>query len=119
MGIRAHIKTLPSALRQPTDPFLNTEDLPVGAHDSIAIDLNVSVLGGTSPTVQFFWDRLGDDGQYYAIWTSAVISATGKTSTTLGPGCAVNVNLGMTGRLRWVFGGTSPTATFSGSIIGT
>lgn len=97
----------------------NSGDLVVDAYTELAVDANLSVVTGTSPTIQFFVDRKGADGFYYPIWQqSSASTTTGMVSTSIGAGCASNQAFGATIRLRWVIGGTSPSWTFSFSIIG-
>lgn len=94
---------------------------------TLAIDIDITDKQGTSPTVQFFLDRLGADGTTnFNIWASSVQSVSGASpgtpiliSTSAGPGCIINQEIGSSGRLRWMIGGTAtPGAKFSVSIIG-
>ena len=98
----------------------NSGDLAVGAYTEIGIDINTTAQTGTNPTVQYFWERKGADGIYYVLWQTAVLSsATNTISTSVGAGMAYNQSLGLTGRLRWVFGGTAtPGFTMSINIYG-
>jgi hypothetical protein len=97
----------------------NASGLAVGAFTEIAIDANITAITGTSPTIQFFIDRLGADGAtYFNIWSSSAISAVSALSTSIGAGLAVTQSFGSIIRFRWVVGGTSPSFTFSASIIG-
>lgn len=97
----------------------NSADLAVGSFAELAIDINLTGNQGTSPTIQFFVERKGADGVYYAIYSGSVLSATGPQSISLGAGCATNQAFGAVARLRWIIGGTStPGWTFSYSIIG-
>jgi len=96
----------------------NTPNLPVAEFSELAVDVNVTAVSGTSPTLNLYLDRLGGDGNWYNIWASAQITAVGTVSTTVGAGCATNQAFGNWVRLRWVIGGTSPSFTFSASIIG-
>lgn len=97
----------------------NSGDLAVGMYTELAIDANLSAVSGTSPTIQFFVDRKGADGSYYPIWQqSSASTAIGQVSTSIGAGCSSNQAFGSTIRLRWTIGGTSPSWTFSYSIIG-
>jgi hypothetical protein len=96
----------------------NTVSLSVGQDHTLFIGINLTALGGTSPTAQFFVDTLGADGVWYQIWASATMSGAGQVTTSIGPGLATTADFGDTIRLRWSLGGTSPTATFSASIKG-
>ncbi len=98
----------------------NSGDLVVGPYTEVGIDINTTVQSGTSPTVQFFWERKGADGLYYILWQSAILTvATNTLSTSIGAGMAYNQSLGMTGRLRWAIGGSaSPSYTFSVNVYG-
>lgn len=96
----------------------NSGDITVGAYTEISIDINTTAQSGTNPTLQLFWERKGADGIYYVLWQSAVLTAATNTlSTSVGTGMAYNQSLGLTGRMRWVVGGTStPTYTMSINI---
>lgn len=98
----------------------NSGDLDVSRLREISIDINTTAQAGTSPTIQFFWDRKGADGVYYPVWQSAVLTAASNTlSTSVGPGLAYNQSLGTIGRLRWNVGGSAtPTWTFSPNVYG-
>lgn len=96
----------------------NFGDLGVGSCRRIAIDVNITAVSGTSPTIQFFIDRKDIFGNYYNIWSSNTVSAATMISTTIGAFAAINQAIGATVRLRWTITGTSPSFTFSASIIG-
>ncbi|SRR6266487_31118 len=98
----------------------NSGDLTVGAYTEISLDINTTAQSGTSPTLQLFYERKGADGIYYVLWQSAVLTVAANTlSTSIGSGMAYNQSLGLTGRLRWVVGGSAtPTYTFSANIQG-
>ncbi len=83
-----------------------------------AVDVNVTAASGTSPTLALYLDRQGADGIWYNVWTSSSITAAGTASTSVGPGCVTGAVLTGAIRLRWVLGGTSPSFTFSASIVG-
>ena len=97
---------------------------------SLAVDINVTALtGGTSPTIQFWVDRLGADSNWYNVWTSGTTGVAALYSVDIG---AFSLNysypttqaqhavLTGTTRFRWAFGGTAnPTSvTFSASVVG-
>lgn len=98
----------------------NSGDLTIGPYTEISIDINTTAQSGTNPTLQLFWERKGADNIYYVLWQSAVLTAATNTlSTSIGAGMAYNQSLGLTGRLRWVIGGSAtPTYTFSANIYG-
>lgn len=98
----------------------NSGDLTVGPYTEIGIDITTTAQSGTSPTIQYFYERKGADGLYYPLWQSAVLTLAANTlSTSIGLGMAYNQSLGLTGRLRWVIGGSAtPTFTHSLNIYG-
>jgi hypothetical protein len=96
----------------------NSADLAVGSYAELTVDVNITSVSGTSPTLQMFVDRKGADGVYYPIWQSMTISAATAVSTTIGAGMSIAQGFGALVRLRWVIGGTSASITFSGSLIG-
>jgi len=94
----------------------NSGDLAVGSYHEVSIDINTTAQSGTSPTIQYFFERKGADGLYYVLWQSAVLTLAANTlSTSVGPGLAYNQSLGNTDRLRWVVGG-SATPTFTHTL---
>jgi hypothetical protein len=100
----------------------NSGDLTVGTYREIGIDITTTAQSGTNPTIQFFYERKGNEGTpvYYVLWQSAVLTIAANTlSTSIGAGMAYNQSLGSTGRLRWVVGGSNtPIYTFSANIYG-
>ena len=87
------------------------------AVSTLAVDVNVTAASGTSPTLQLVLERQGADGIWYAVWSPTSITAVGTASTSVGPGCATAASLTGAIRLRWVVGGTTPSFTFSASIV--
>jgi hypothetical protein len=99
----------------------NSGILLVGNYAEIAVDINGTSKQGTSPTIQFFIDRLGVDGIYYPLWASSIQSTTPFTgcSTSIGAGLAISQSFGGTVQFRWVIGGSSsPGYVYSVSLIG-
>lgn len=96
----------------------NSGDLAVDGFDQLALDVNVSALTGTSPSVTFVLNRKGADGVYYPIWTSAAQTAVGKLSTSAGISAPINHCVGSVMRLDWMVAGTSVSLTFTASLIG-
>jgi hypothetical protein len=101
-------------------PGGNTVDLTVGPFSELVVDIRTTTNQGTTPTIQFFIDRKGADGQYYNIWSSSSISsAASSISTSIGAGCTVAQGFGSVVQFRWVIGGTAtPGWNFTASIIG-
>lgn len=94
-------------------------DLDVSKCRRIAVDINITAVSGTSPTIQFFVDRKDVNGIYYNIWSSNTVSAVTPISTTIGAFATINQAFGATVKLRWTITGSSPSFTFSASITGT
>lgn len=95
--------------------------LVVGPYAELAVDVNITAKTGTTPTIQFFVDRIGADSIAYNIWSSNVVNNTAPTqvSTSIGSGFSTNQSFGSTIQFRWVIGGSaSPGYTYSVSIIG-
>lgn len=90
-------------------------------HSLFAVDVTFTAFtGGTAPTVQFFIDRQGNDGNWYQIFAGGVLSAAGVTSTSIGHGLQTTHAPTGTCRLRWVLAGTvaATAVTFSASVTG-
>ena len=93
-------------------------NLTVGIYKELAIDVNISVITGTTPTYILAVDRLGADGVYYTIYTGTAITAVGVVSVSLGVGASTNVAFGNVIRVREIVGGTTPSVTRSISVLG-
>ncbi len=96
----------------------STAFLNVSSFRELAVDINVTAVSGTVPSCTFKVDRLGADGIWYNVWTSAAITAAGTASTSVGPGLATSASFGDVVRLTWTISGTTPSFTFSASIVG-
>lgn len=98
----------------------NSGSLSVGNYAEIAVDINITGDQGSSPTIQFFVDRLGVDSIWYPIWQSVLVTASSQQiSTSIGAGLSYAESFGGTIRFRWTIGGSStPGFTFSTSLIG-
>ena len=93
--------------------------LVVGSYVELSIDCKVTALSGTSPTVQFFVDRIDANGIPFPLWNSSTISvANTPVSQSIGAGLALNVAFGNSIQFRWTITGTLPIITYSSSIIG-
>lgn len=86
--------------------------------DRLAVDVSVTAVTGTTPTLNLFLERQGLDGVWYSVWAPTQITAAGTTSTSVGHGLATNAAITGLIRLRWVIGGTTPSFTLSASITG-
>ncbi len=86
--------------------------------DWLAIDLTVSALGSGATAVQFFLDRLGEDGVWYQVWASSSVTGPDVVSASVGPGMATAAMIGRNCRLRWDVSGAGGTVTATGGLIG-
>lgn len=93
----------------------------------LAVDINVTALtGGTTPSVQFFIDRLAADGLWYQVWASQTVGSPATSSFDLGPGFpsagppngTQHAVFTSTARFRWTSTGSPTSVTFSASVIG-
>jgi hypothetical protein len=95
----------------------NSGDLICDQYQELAVDVNVTAVTGTNPSMTLSIQRKGADGVYYPIWTSSAITAPGVTSVSIGPGLAQAASIGDIVLLVWTITGTTPSFTFSASII--
>lgn len=93
-------------------------NLPVGIYRELTVDVDVTALAGTSPTITPYVQRLGADGVWYPLWTGTTLSATGTVSTSIGAGLATNQSFGGTVRFGYTIAGTTPSITLSASMQG-
>lgn len=93
------------------------------------LTLNVPVIAasGTSPTLTLVLEGADALGNWYTLWTNATaITAAGDTTVFFGPALTNNTTAPISAgvvvppvvRLRWTIGGTTPSFTFSASIVG-
>jgi hypothetical protein len=93
--------------------------LSFAPHDELRCDLNVTAITGTAPTIQFFVEHTPDGGtSWFSVGNTAVISTAGSAALTLTAKGTANSAFGLSGRLRWAVGGTTPSITFTAFIIG-
>lgn len=98
-------------------------DIVGGTLTELAVDINVTTLTGTAPTLQLTINRKGSDGTYYQIWQGASIAATGKQSVSVGSGFSgantAPVSFGNLFQVVLVAGGTAVTSiVYTLSIVG-
>lgn len=96
----------------------NSGSLTVGNFVELALDINITSNQGSSPTIQYFIDRLGVDGVWYPTYQSSTISsASAQVSASVGAGLSTTQSFGGTIRFRWTIGGSStPGFTYSVSL---
>ena len=96
----------------------NSNDLDVSLCRVIILDINITAVSGTSPVIQFFIERKDANGNYNIIYQPASINTVSVLPQTIGPLGSTKESLGSTIRLRWTITGTTPSFTFSASIVG-
>ena len=84
----------------------------------VVVDLRVSAVSGTSPSLTPRLERLGSDGNWYTIWTGTAMTAVGNQSANIGPGLTTAVLPVGQVRLAWTVTGTTPSLTLAASIQG-
>ena len=99
----------------PTDVLGQFETTSISV---VQVGVNVAAVAGTSPSMQLYFEILGADGVWYAVWKPTAVTAAGQQITTLGPGCATAAVLGVQARLRAVISGTTPSFTLSADVHG-
>lgn len=103
-----------------SDPF-NTANIRAAA-----LDVNVkTITGGTTPDITFHVDRLGGDGIWYSVASTAALTAAGPVSLSITDAVADGADaqhavFTSQARVRWVFAGAVVAASilFSGSFYG-
>ena len=93
--------------------------IAINSVEYLAVDVSVTAVSGTTPSMLLYIERQGADGNWYPIWTSSAITAVGLTSTSIGSGMTIPAALGSTIRLRWAITGTTPSFTLTASLVGT
>lgn len=97
----------------------NSSTLDVNSVSSLGVGINITATSGSStPTIDFYLDSLGADSVWYPVWSTAIQTAIGSIFASIGKGMQHSVEFGSSIRLRWVVSGSSPSFTFSASIIG-
>lgn len=95
----------------------STGPLNAGEQQQLEVNINVSAVSGTTPSMTCVVEGLDPAGAWYPLWTSAAITATGDTSQAIGAGLQTDVVVTPIIRFRWTITGTTPSFTFSATII--
>ena len=88
--------------------------------NAVCIDMNVTVVSGTLPSMTVQYQRLGADGVWYTVFTSSAITTTGAHSYLIGliSGADAVQSPGIQGRVAIAITGTTPSFTLSYSVSG-
>lgn len=101
---------------------VNGQTAPVNVPANIKrgqFNANVTVVAGTTPTLDVFLEGLDDNGVWYTLYHPAQITAVSDVSQGVGDGMQTAVALPDTIRARWVIGGSAgPSFTTSISFVG-
>jgi hypothetical protein len=85
----------------------NSIDIDVSSYSVLEIEIKVTAVSGTSPTLSVYIEgKFESTGDYKTLVSQENITATGTWFATINP-CAFRYL-----RVRWVVGGTSPSFTF-------
>lgn len=97
----------------------NTSAFNVAPYEGLKFYVNLTALsGGTSPTVQFFYQESDDYGTFYDVNSlSTALAAAGTNNTSIGKGLKLPDMVGKTGRVRWAVTGAPTTATATVTIV--
>ena len=91
----------------------NSSDIDVSPFSVIELELKVTSVSGTAPTLDVYIEgRFDNTGDYKTLASQTGITATGVWYFTINP-CAFRYL-----RVRWVVGGTSPSFTFRVDVQG-
>lgn len=92
----------------------------------VQLVVDITAITGTTPTLTVIVEGMDEaSGKFYALLTSAALSATGTTLLTVYPGVTAAANvaaaqaLPKTWRVRYTIAGTTPavTATVGASLV--
>ena len=123
------VDSFTTLLQNSTNTTVGTQ-IPVIGNDinttnvqQLSIDIQLTGVAGTNPTILFTFYRKGADGQYYPMFSFPLVTGLPTNpyflSTSVGPGLSYAISLGTTCNLSWVVGGTAtPTYTFSTNTYG-
>ena len=85
----------------------NTPDIDVSPYSVIELELKVTSVSGTSPTLSVYIEgKFENTGDYKTLASQENITATGAWFFTINPNAFRYI------RVRWVVGGTNPSFTF-------
>jgi hypothetical protein len=85
----------------------NSSDMDVSPFSVLEIELKVTAVSGTTPTLDVYIEgKFENTGDYKVLASQTGITATGIWYFTINPNAFRNL------RVRWVVGGTSPSFTF-------
>jgi len=92
----------------------NTTDINVEPFTAMEVEVKVTAVSGTTPTLQVcIQGKFGTTGDYKDLACTDTITATGIWFLT------VNPLMFKTIRARWVVGGTTPSFTFRVDVVAT
>lgn len=87
-------------------------------NQQLEVNINVTAVSGTgTPTLVCIVEGQDPAGNWYPLWTSSSITAAGDTSQAIGAGLQTDVVVPPIIRFRWTITGTTPSFTFSATII--
>jgi hypothetical protein len=85
----------------------NYTDIDVSPYSVLEIEIKVTAVSGTSPTLDVYIEgKFENTGDYKTLASQTGITATGIWYFTINPNAFRYI------RVRWVVGGTSPSFTF-------
>jgi len=84
----------------------------------VIVDIDLTAISGTGAAITFELIRFGADGNEYPFWQSQTVDTIGMISTSVGAGMATPHGLNQTVFLKWTLAGTTPSTTFSYSVLG-
>ena len=91
----------------------NSADIDVSPYSVLELELKVTSVSGTSPTLSVYIEgKFENTGDYKTLAYQENITATGKWFFTINPNAFRYL------RIRWVVGGTSPNFTFRVDVQG-
>lgn len=94
----------------------SAQDIYAGDITELALGINVTAIDAAT-TLNIFVDTLGSDETWYAVYSSANITAPGTTYASIGAGLSTTQSFGSLVRIRWTIT-AAKTAHVSLSLIG-
>ena len=95
-----------------------SNNVSVAQLTELELNLVVTAVSGTTPSMTIFVEGQDDEGNWFTLYSPAAITATGDTEQSIGPALQTDVVVPPVVRLRWAITGTTPSFTFTASLIG-
>lgn len=112
------VSVLYSLASGPQTSTFNSGDIDVSQIRRLALNISVTAVSGTTPSMTVTVERKTEAGVYIAIFTGTAITAAGTQIASIGPGLVTQHMPGHVVRVNFTISGTTPSFTMSADLTG-